>query len=336
MKLIRFLAPICLMVMPLVATAEPITGINWRSGLISATGIGVSPDRITNPAQAHAMACRAAMVVAQRNLLETTKGVRVDSMTLVKDAMVESDLIRTSVQGIIKGARMSNKHLMDDGSCEVTAIMPIAGDLFAAVISEEQFRKEVAGTEISQLDFSERMQRLLGQITRVGLITVADASPIPVVAIEGASQLKLAEKLQVVLEAQGDHLGSVIIGRAINNYRQVRDFTGIVIDASSVRSFHAAAMPWIRDQHGVKLYPNGDTPYEVVRSSMPVAYDFSVKDAVQNKRVATVPLVVNAVSTYKSKTSDLMLDSEGEKKFLDLMHKGVINKKARIMIVVAD
>jgi len=325
------------MLLPITGTAEQAHGMDWRSGSISAVGIGVPPQNVNHPAKARAMACRAAKVDALRNLLETTQGVRIDSQTLVKDAMVESDLIRTTVQGIVKGARVSNQQYREDGSCEITAVMPIAGDLFAALITEEQFHKQ-AGVEAghSSLNFSDRMQHLATRLFDAGLISEAHADTAPAVTLENDSQLQLAQKLKSVFEAEGDRLAATLMQQAISDYQTVRDFTGIVIDASSVSGFHPAALPWIRDQTGSKLYPNEETPYEVVRSNMPVSYDFDVADAVKNKRVATKPLVVRAVSTYESKPSDLMLDEEGQKKFSDLIHKGFVNENARIMIVIRD
>ena len=69
--------------------------INWSSGRVTAVGIGAPPAQPTNMAQARAMARRAAITVARRNLLEITQGVQVDSMTLVKDFVVKSDIVRT-------------------------------------------------------------------------------------------------------------------------------------------------------------------------------------------------------------------------------------------------
>ena len=78
--------------------------INWSAGYIEAVGIGAPPERFIGKIQARPMALRAAELVAKRNLLETTKGVRIDSTTLVKDFVVESDIINSQVEGIVKGA----------------------------------------------------------------------------------------------------------------------------------------------------------------------------------------------------------------------------------------
>ncbi len=103
--------------------------VDWTTGVITAVGIGAPPAQPANPAQARAMAERAAQVVAYRNLLEAVKGVRVDSTTTVENFMVTSDVIRTEVNGIIQGATVMDKKYMSDGSVEVTVGMKLTGAL---------------------------------------------------------------------------------------------------------------------------------------------------------------------------------------------------------------
>ncbi|HVO67453.1 MAG TPA: hypothetical protein VMT12_13335 [Syntrophales bacterium] len=108
--------------------------INWAEGYIEATGIGAPPERYIGKPPARPMALRAARVDAYRNLLEATKGVRVDSSTLVKDYTVESDAINTQVEGLVKGAKVVNQEYMSDGTVEVTMRMPIPGDFTKIII----------------------------------------------------------------------------------------------------------------------------------------------------------------------------------------------------------
>jgi len=103
--------------------------VDWSNGVVMAVGIGAPPADAVNAAQARAMAKRAAVVVAQRNLLETLKGVRVDSETIVENFIVASDRIRTAVQGIIRGATEMKTQYMSDGSVEVTIAVKLAGAL---------------------------------------------------------------------------------------------------------------------------------------------------------------------------------------------------------------
>ena len=319
-----------------ISSAEQMTGMDWKRGEISAIGIGVPPERAISKAQGNALACRAAKLDALRNLLETSQGVRVDSVTLVKDAMVESDLIRSAVKGLVKGAREENRRLMPDESCEVRLVMPVAGQMFSALISEEEYYKRVGDNRSSKVDFSERMQELASYLAEYGLVGEAHAGIVPEIKIEDDSQLKLAKQLMETFSEKGDQLASTLMLSAIRAYEEVSGFTGIVIDASHLPTFSAAMLPLIRDHEGRKLYPNKNTTYEVATSRMPFSYEMNVNDAMTSDRVANKPLVIKATSTYKSKRSDLVLDEAGVKRFVEVIQQGSLDKKAKIMIVLAD
>ena len=112
--------------------------VNWSAGYIEAVGIGAPPERSMGKINARPMALRAAKVDAYRNLLEITKGVRVDSATTVKDFMVESDVINTQVNGLVKGAIIVNQEYMSDGTVEVKLRMPLYGDLPRIVIPKRK------------------------------------------------------------------------------------------------------------------------------------------------------------------------------------------------------
>lgn len=108
--------------------------VNWSAGYIEAVGIGAPPERSIGKINARPMALRAAKIDAQRNLLEITKGVRIDSQTVVKDFTVESDVINTQVEGLVKGAQVVKQEYMSDGTVEVTMRMPLYGDLSRVVM----------------------------------------------------------------------------------------------------------------------------------------------------------------------------------------------------------
>lgn len=88
-----------------VAETTPSGDIDWSGNTVRATGTGVLDPGNPNTAQAMLMAERAAVVVAQRNLLETVQGVRVDSETRVENFMTDYDVIYTRVEGIVRNAR---------------------------------------------------------------------------------------------------------------------------------------------------------------------------------------------------------------------------------------
>jgi hypothetical protein len=110
-----------------VETVGTYGTINWSQGIITATGIGTPPEKYYGKPQARPMAIRAAQLDAYRNMLEVTKGVRIESATLVRDSMVESDVIRAQVDGMVKGAQVIKKEYLSDGTVEVTVAMSLRG-----------------------------------------------------------------------------------------------------------------------------------------------------------------------------------------------------------------
>ena len=80
------------------------SGVNWSSGEIQAEGAGIAQEGMP-ASRAKLFSCRAAVVDAQRNLLESIKGVRVEGTTVVANMMVESDIIKLSLIHISEPTR---------------------------------------------------------------------------------------------------------------------------------------------------------------------------------------------------------------------------------------
>ena len=101
--------------------------IDWMERWVESTGSGIAP-QTGSQAQKRLMAERAAQADAYRQLAETVYGVQVDAETTVRDFVVASDLIRTRVDGVIKGARRQGQaRYLSDGSVEMTLRMPLYG-----------------------------------------------------------------------------------------------------------------------------------------------------------------------------------------------------------------
>ncbi len=117
--------------------------INWTQGWVRAKGWAAINPKEKNKAKARLMAIRAAKVVAMRNLLETVKGVYINSETRVRDMMAESDEIVARVEGVVKGARMVGEPKVEDGVVEVVMEMPLWGEkgLARAITPEKELAK---------------------------------------------------------------------------------------------------------------------------------------------------------------------------------------------------
>lgn len=96
-----------------------------ESEMIQADGFGSVPAGMPL-ARGKLMARRAAMVDAQRNLLESIKGISVDSETTMENYIVTSDVVRTKVNGIVTGVRPVSEEFKD-GVYHVVVEAPLYG-----------------------------------------------------------------------------------------------------------------------------------------------------------------------------------------------------------------
>ena len=85
---------------------------------VSVIGQGVSPMNISSPAQAYALAKRAAIADSYRLIAEKIKGVHIDGQDTIKNMMVKRSTVRTSVNAMVKNASIVET-TFKDGLCEV-------------------------------------------------------------------------------------------------------------------------------------------------------------------------------------------------------------------------
>jgi hypothetical protein len=101
-----------------------------RPLLISVVGQGVAPTNTTSPAQAYALAKRAAVADAYRLIAEKVKGVRVDGQDLIKNMMVKRSTVRTSVDAMVRNANIVET-TFKEGLCEVEMEIKLSHSQFS-------------------------------------------------------------------------------------------------------------------------------------------------------------------------------------------------------------
>ena len=287
--------------------------INWTTGEVYATGIGAPPARPMNAAQARAMAERAAFVVALRNLLETVKGVRVDSETVVENFMTRSDVIRTHVEGIVKGARIVQTKYLSDGSVETLLSMPMKGAFMNAVLPET-FGGSTTSVMVKPAPVLPRP---------------ADKKPTPP-APEPAkpSPEKKAEPAkpepQPVTPAPAPSQPSVAFkgGTA----------TGLVIDGRGL-GLRPALLPKNVDPQGQEIYVGQVVTRTNAVEQGVAGYAKDVNAAANNFRVTDNPVVFKGISAAGTAKTDVMLAQGDAQSLRQLSGKGDFLQYCRVIIV---
>lgn len=79
----------------------------------TAFGDGVPPLDTYSPAQARALAKRAAITDAQRQIATKLFGVKINAKDTVKDAMLKSSVIEARVHGLVKNAAIVDEQYKD-------------------------------------------------------------------------------------------------------------------------------------------------------------------------------------------------------------------------------
>jgi hypothetical protein len=105
--------------------------ITWDRGFLEVkAGATADPALVLNPAHGRSLAARAARALAYAKLAEIVEGVRIDGVTVVKNAMVVDSTVRATVQGFIRGAVATETVVpQPDGSPWVDVVMrlPLRG-----------------------------------------------------------------------------------------------------------------------------------------------------------------------------------------------------------------
>jgi len=103
---------------------------NENDLIIGVVGQGVAPMNTSSPAQAYALAKRAAVADAYRLIAEKVKGVRIDGQDLIKNMMVKRSTVRTSVKAMVRNANIVET-TFKEGLCEVEMEIVLSHSDFA-------------------------------------------------------------------------------------------------------------------------------------------------------------------------------------------------------------
>ena len=107
---------------------------SYKTIRINVIGQGVAPTMTSSPAQAYALAKRAAIADAYRLLAEKVKGVRVEGQDKIKNMMVMRTEVRTFVDAVIAEAELIET-VFKDGLCEVEMELVINPEQWQSILA---------------------------------------------------------------------------------------------------------------------------------------------------------------------------------------------------------
>ncbi len=281
--------------------------INWTQGLIGCEGESAA-------GQGSFAAKRVAVVVAQRNLLEVIKGVRIDSQTTIQDGLAGNEVITSRVEGVIRGAQViSNKYDDAKGSATARVQLRMGQDLLKALLSDP-----------TELSWNEKVDALWDSFS---IITPAMASSY------SYKEKATLEKLLGDMKASKNSTGVKQLESILSEMDT--DFTGMLIDVSDVNGFEKALIVRLVDKNGQELYPAGALSKKMLQKrNTSVGYVLGHGDAIRNIRVFNKPLEIKASKVYRRKKSNIVLSDTQVAEFKKLDPE--IFKKAKIVLLLGE
>ncbi|HYE94289.1 MAG TPA: hypothetical protein VEA38_24870 [Terriglobales bacterium] len=272
-------------------------GVNWSTGVITATGLGVPPPNALSAAQGRALAVTAATAVARANLLEVIRGVAIDRDTTVAN-MMATDLIRQRVSGIVRGAHVVRTRDVGDGAVEVTVAMRATGELAELLIPRPQAPSPSAPPPMAPMPMPPMPS----------MPAPALPPPPPAVAMPAPPPAPRPAAPAMV-------------------------FTGLVIDARGL-SVRPAMAPKIVSEAGQEIYGASVVDRSWVIQQGMAGYSKDLVAAQANERVTNRPLTVKATSAAGSNRTDVVISNADAQLLLGSGPHLSFLEKARVMVVV--
>lgn len=323
--------------------------INWTGQYLEVVGSGVAP-KGGSVGQQRLMAQRAAIADAYRNLLELVQGVQVDSETTVRDFVTESDLIRTRVQGVVKGARPAGPaRTTADGVTEITLRMPLFGKLASAVGLDEVVQKQQAAAHMgayrrlpmlasSSLEGFSWSSFQLARCERFGPAPGPEASPeAPVnsdtVSTEPSPQPEVsAQPIPDFSPTPVPTAVPIETGPSLQAPESDKAFTGLIIDARGL-GLSPSMSPMVSSMAEQVYVGNFELDIDRVINEGIVLYFSSLEKARANRRAGAHPLVVKAVGSDRHKV-DFVLNAEDARQIAEFDRRDHFLKNLNVVAVL--
>jgi len=269
--------------------------VDWSQQKIKATGIG-APRPDAPPGAQRAGAITAAKSDALRNLLATARGIFLTSETTVNNAMVENDVIKTKVEGFMRGFTVVDTRYMSDQSVEVDVEIPLSGFLADA---------------------------LLPQVFGGGKLI--SAQPVCPMCGQAWPQGKAVPPgVQLVNPGTGSQAATGATGGA---------FTGLIIDVKGLGVMPAMA-PKVVDESGNEVYGSKYVSREFAVKQGMVGYDKDVNAARNNQRVTNNPLIIKGLKAGGTNQSDIVVSNADAQRIHGAAQSQNFLDKCRVMVIL--
>lgn len=296
--LLRLFQALCLGIMcavflaPTASAAEAEGGANWETATIEVIGYGASgQDRVAG--------FTAAKSLAQRDLVSIVNGVQIDSETTVQQARVVSDVINTKVSGLLRGAKVVDQGVYQDGTYWVKMSMPMYGSVSSLASAVMQDNKQVES-------FPEPVTSVAPSEPNVNVnVTVNTGNA-------GVSSPSVS----------GSSAAPAPAGKAVGG------FTGLIVDCRGL-DLNPVMSPVIKNDQGAPIYGYKNLDSKKVIHGGMAGY---VSDMSAASRAGNNPLVVKAVAVDNHNSNPVVTVADANRVLIENKASGFLDNCAVVFV----
>ncbi|MBR1578917.1 MAG: LPP20 family lipoprotein [Selenomonadaceae bacterium] len=269
-------------------------GLNWQDATITVTGMGVGPQNAANQAQRTMLARRAAVVDGYRQLAESINGVQVDAESTVENLIITSDVVRTKVSALIRGAQVISERPVE-GGYEVTMKIAMFG-------SSNSLAEAVLPSTGKREDFPKPVQ------------SVAPSMP--------------AYDSNTSIDIRIDVTSKQTAPTAAPNDNAIGGYTGLIVDCRGL-NLNPVMSPVIKNADGESIYghKNLDPDYVIANGMASYTTDINASDRAGNN-----PLVVKATSVENHNGYPVLSTADANRVLIENKASGFLDKTKVVFV----
>lgn len=291
---------VCMLVMLTLLLASMVyaaaaSELDWQDGTITVVGTGVAPQNARTAAQASMLARRAAMVDGYRQLAEAVQGVQVDAESTVEDLVITSDIVKTKVSALVKGAQVISERQVA-GGYEVTMKIAMFG-------SSNSLAEAVLPSTSKREDFPLPVQ------------SVAPSMPAYDSSTSINVRIDIANQQTAPVAAANDN--------AIGGY------TGLIVDCRGL-NLNPVMSPVIKNQNGEAIYGHRNLNPDYVIANGMASYTTDLNTG--TVRAGNNPLVVKAVSLENHNGYPVIATADANRVLIENKSSGFLEKTNVVFI----
>lgn len=316
--------------------------INWKDGVVTTTGIGVAPPNLPD-IQAMAMAKRAAISVGMRNLLETVKGVAIDSESTVDNYILKDDTIKARVSGIIQGAKILKIRTEADGSVEVLMGLSLRGKLSDTFIPPTFGKFSPVSYSTPSNNSTVFSSPVVPSRTLSPQSTPSHPAPSQPIPLQAASAQTAPPQVDTPLETptpiQQIDPTALLPGHSsaspsapVPEVAEEFHTTGLIIDGTGL-GLHPALVPKLLDEDGNEIYASKIVRRQIAVTQGVVGYSKDLVAASRQKRITNKPLIIKGLKAVGPKKTDIIVSRSDVQKLKEAEKRSSFLQQARVVIV---